>query len=134
MAIALTWNGRVDLDLDFDQFFDTKGQYSMSDIVKVSDWNACFNSIDNIIALSCTITTTDSSATISGVGLILNDGHGNTLASSYTGSSGGSESVNPALNLPPGNLSVGDSVAAVATGECGGHHFFFEQELTIGHC
>ena len=106
----------------------------MSDIVKVSDWNVCFNSNDNIIALSCTITTIDSSATITGVGLILNDGRGNTLASSYVGSSGGSETASPALNLPPGNLKVGDSVAAVATGECGGHHFFFEQELTIGDC
>ena len=109
-------------------------QPPVKDIVTVSDWNACFNSNDNTIVVSCTITTTDSSATISGVGLILNDGRGNTLASFYSGLSPGSQTVYPALNLPPGNLSVGDSVSAVAQGECGGHHFFFEHELTIGHC
>jgi hypothetical protein len=102
--------------------------------VTVSDWNACFNSEENIIALSCNITTVDASPSITGVGILLNDIQGATLASCYTTLSGGVETVSPALNLPPGHLGVGDAVSAVATGECHGQHFFFEQELTIGKC
>lgn len=107
---------------------------SGSDGVTVSDWNACYNSGENIIALSCTVKTVDSNAAISGVGLILNDSKGTTLVSIYTGMSGASEAVYPALNLPPGTLSVGDPVLAVVQGECDGQHFFFEQELTISNC
>src|SRR5688572_12662317 len=107
---------------------------SANELVTVSDWTACYNSGDNIIALSCTVTTSDSSATISGVGLILNTGAGATLASFYTVSSSGSETVNPSLNLPPGGLKVGATVAGVVSGECQGQHFFFEEELTITDC
>src|SRR5688572_22493424 len=104
------------------------------DLVTVSAWNACYNDADDVLVLSCTVTTIDGSSTISGVGLILNDSKGTTLASLYTVISGGSESVTPALNLPPGNLAVGDTVSAVATGEVQGHHFFFQENLPIGKC
>ena len=104
-----------------------------NDLVKVSQWNACYNAEENIISLSCEVTTVDSSATIEGVGLILNTSAGMTLASSYT-EFAGSQSVTPALNLPPKGLSVGDNVWGVVSGEVGGQHYFFEQELTIGNC
>lgn len=100
----------------------------------MTNWIACYNSEDNIIALSCTVTTSDSSATISGVGLILNTGDGTTLASFYTNSSGGSDTVNPSLNLPPGGLKIGATVWGVVSGECHNQHYFFEQELTIAKC
>src|SRR5687767_4348908 len=102
---------------------------SKTEVVSVSDWVACYNSNDNFIVLSCTVTTADASAGISGVGLILNTHDGTTLASFYSGLSGGSEIVYPALNVVPGQLSVGDNVSAVVQGECNGQHFFFEQEL-----
>jgi len=105
-----------------------------NELVTVTDWVACYNSSENIIALSCTVTTSDSSPTISGVGLILNTADGATLASFYTNASSGSETVNPALNLPPGGLRVGATVWGVVSGECDGQHYFFEQKLTITKC
>jgi hypothetical protein len=102
--------------------------------VTVTSWNACYESGDDVIVLACTATTTDSSASITSVGLILNNSAGTTLASTYTELSNGSESATPALNLPPGGLQVGDTVMGVLTGEAGGQHFFFEQELVIGTC
>jgi len=105
-----------------------------NELVTVTNWTACYNSGENIIALSCTVATADASATISGVGLILNTSDGATLASSYTESSGGSETVNPALNLPPGGLKVGSTVWGVVSGECEGQHYFFEEKLTITTC
>ena len=104
-----------------------------NNLVTVSQWNACYNSEENIISLSCKVTTVDSSATIEGVGLILNTSKGMTLASSYT-EFAGSQTVIPALNLPPNGLSAGDSVWGVVSGEVGGLHYFFEQKLTIGNC
>ena len=53
---------------------------SGSELVTVSDWNVCFNSGDDVIALSCKVTTNDSSSTISGVGLILNNAKGRSSA------------------------------------------------------
>jgi hypothetical protein len=105
-----------------------------SELVTVSDWNACYNSGEDVIALSCTVTASDSSATISGVGLILNNSQGKTLCSSYTEFSGGTESATPALNLPPNGLGVGDTVSGVVSGEVGEEHYFFQQQLTIGSC
>ena len=105
-----------------------------NELVKVTNWTACYNSADNIIALSCSVTTVDSSASISGVGLMLNTSNGATLASFYTALSGGSETANPALNLPPGGLAVGDKVWGVVSGECDGQHYFFEEKLTITAC
>lgn len=111
-----------------------EGTGSGNELVTISAWDACFNSEDNIIALSCTVTTNDSSATITGVGLILNNAEGGTLCSTYTELSGGVESTNPALNLPPGGLAVGDTVWGVVSGEVDGTHYFFEEQLTIGTC
>ena len=110
------------------------GEAPGGELVTVSAWNACYNSESNIIVLSCTVSTDDSSATISGVGVILNDQGGTMLASTYTEFSSGSQSVEPALNLPPGELKVGDNVMGVVYGEVDGHHYFFEEELTIGNC
>jgi hypothetical protein len=109
-------------------------QKQAKDLVSVSDWNACYNSGDNMLVLSCTVTTSDSSPTIEGVGLILNTAQGATLASLYTELSGGVESASPALNLAPGNLAVGASIEAVVSGEVNGQHYFFEQRLSIGEC
>jgi hypothetical protein len=103
-------------------------------LVKVADWKACYNPADNIVALSCTVTTIDSEAAISGVGLILNNSKGITLGSSYTECSGGSESASPSINLPPGTLAVGDTVWGVVSGQVQGQHYFFEEELTITNC
>jgi hypothetical protein len=102
--------------------------------VAVTGWNACYNSGDAVIALSCTVTTSDSLAAISGVGLMLNNRKGSILASSYVELSNDCESVTPALNLPPGGLKVGDIVWGVVSGEAKGRHYFFEQKLVIGTC
>lgn len=105
-----------------------------SEPVTVSDWNACLNSGNGEIVLSCKVAADDPDATISGVGLILNNGSGMILASCYTELSGGSTSASPALNLPADGLALGDTVMGVVTGEAGGQHYFVEQELTIGSC
>ena len=102
--------------------------------VKVSEWVACFNTNDDNIVLSCTVTTSDESASITGVGLILNTGAGKILATSYTTLTSGSASAYPSINLPSGDLGLGETVNAVAQGECDGQHFFFEEELTITKC
>lgn len=107
---------------------------SESHIVAFSDWNACYNSPENLLVISCAVSTTDASASITGIGLLVNNAEGKTLASFYNSSSAGSEAVYPAVNLPPHDLKVGDPVWGVVQGECGGQHFFFEQELTIGTC
>jgi hypothetical protein len=105
-----------------------------NDSIVVTEWNACYNSGEGVIALSCTVATKDSVAAISGVGLILNDSKGSTLASSYSELSNPSQSITPALNLPPSGLKVGDTVSAVVSGEVNDQHYFFEQELVIGNC
>ena len=102
--------------------------------VKVTDWNACYNSGEDVISLSCTVATKHSSAAISGVGLILNDSQGKSLASTYAELSNGSQSVTPAINLPPGDLKVGDTVWGVVSGEVNEHHYFFEEKLVIEAC
>ena len=107
---------------------------SGSDLVSVSDWDACYNSLEDIISLSCTVTTKDSRATISAVGLLFNTEEGAVLGATYTDFSSDSESASPALNLPPGRISVGDTVMGVVTGEVDGLHYFFEQKLTVGTC
>jgi hypothetical protein len=112
----------------------TTNESSAGDIVNVSDWIACYNSGDKVIVVACTVSSADGSSSITGSGLVVNNSEGSPLASFYTGSSSGSETVYPALNLPPGNLSVGDTVMAVIQGECNSQHFFFEHELTIGDC
>ena len=76
----------------------------------------------------------DSSPAISGVGLILNNSEGSTLASTYADLSNGCASVTPAVNLPPGGLKVGDTVWGVVSGEVNDRHFFFEQKLVIKNC
>jgi len=101
--------------------------------VNVTDWNACYNKGDGIISLSCTVSAGGGGG-ISGVGLMLNNSGGITLASSYVELSTDCQSATPALNLPPGNLKVGDRVMGVVSGEADGQHYFFEQELTIGNC
>lgn len=99
--------------------------------VSVGEWNVCYNANDGIVALTCVVTSTQ--ADISGAGLMLNDSHGSTLVSNYFEFSD-SESVSMALNVPLGNLNVGDIVFGVASGEAGGQHFFFEDKLTIADC
>ena len=105
-----------------------------NELVAVTEWNACYNSGEDVISLSCTVATNDSSAAISGVGLILNTSEGATLASTYAELSNPCESATPALNLPPGGLKVGDTVWGVVSGEVNDQHYFFEQELVIGEC
>lgn len=107
---------------------------SADQIVAVSDWNACYNDPENLLVISCAVSTSDVSANITGIGLLVNDAEGKTLVSFYNSSSSGSEAVYPAVNLPPHKLKVGDLVWAVVQGECSGQHFFFEQELPIGTC
>jgi hypothetical protein len=102
--------------------------------VTVTDWNACYNSDEGVISLSCTVTTRDSAAAISGVGLILNNDEASTLASTYAELSNSCTSVTPALNLPPAGLKVGDVVMGVVSGEVHDQHYFFEQRLVIGTC
>jgi hypothetical protein len=102
--------------------------------VAVTGWKACYNSGDEMIVLSCRVTTKDASPSIVGVGLILNDNAGKVLASTYAELSNGCESVSPSINLLPGTLEVGATVMGVVTGEAEGAHFFFEQELVIENC
>ena len=100
------------------------GMASEGGLVTVSNWNACYNSGEDIISLSCTVTAINSSATISGGGLILSNSQGKTLCSSYNEFSG-TESANLALNLPSNGLGVGDTVSGVVSGEVGKEHYFF---------
>ena len=112
----------------------TTNRSSDEDVVTVSDWIACYNRSDNVIVVSCSVSSANGTASITGVGLLVNTHEESTLASFYNSSSSGSETVYPAFNLPPGNLSVGDVVWGVVQGECDGQHFFNEQELTIQEC
>ena len=105
---------------------------SHTPVVEVSSWNACYNSGDGIIALSCTVTANGQG--ISGVGLMLNNRAGETLASTYVELDGDCASVTPAINLPPGGLKVGERVTGVVSGQAAGQHYFFEETLTIGNC
>ncbi|MFN2578366.1 MAG: hypothetical protein ABR607_11825 [Pyrinomonadaceae bacterium] len=100
--------------------------------MRISQWNACYNSGEAVIALTCVVTS--SGADISAVGLMLNTAAGATLASSYVELSTNSESVTPSLNLPSGNLDVGATVHGVVSGEANGQHFFFDEKLTIENC
>ena len=109
---------------------DPKG----GDAVTITNWDACYNSGDNEIVLSCTVSAKDPSAGITGVGLVLNNSQGQTVASSYTELSSGCESVTPAINLAPGALKVGAKIMGVVTGEVDGQHYFFEKYLIIGKC
>jgi len=102
--------------------------------VAVTNWKACYNSGDEMIVLSCTVTTNDSSSSIDGAGLILNSNSGIILASTYNELSNGSKAVSPSLNIPRGSLQAGATVMGVVTGEAEGDHFFFEQELVIEDC
>jgi hypothetical protein len=102
-------------------------------IVRISDWKACYNSGDDMIALSCAVSSSDESATISGAGLILTNNEGRTMGSFYS-EFDGSKSVTLALNIPRGNISVGDSVMGVVSGEATGQHYFVEQNLTLTNC
>ena len=102
--------------------------------VAVTEWNACYNSGDGVISLSCAVATKDSSTAIGGVGLVLNNSQGSTLASTYTDLSNGCASVTPALNLSPAGLKVGETVWVVVSGEVNDQHFFFEEKLIVGNC
>lgn len=102
------------------------------DVVKVTDWQACYNSGDNEIVLFCKISTLDGSASITGAGLILVDRNGKTLSSSYAGFDG-SKSVDLSLDIPPNGIRVGDFVMGVATGEAG-QHYFEEKKLQVAKC
>ena len=107
---------------------------SDNDVVTARRWQACYNSSDNVLVVSCTVSSADSGASITGVGLVVNDAEGSTLASFYNRFSSGSETVYPAFNLPLGTLSIGDAVFVVVQGECSGQHFFIEEEMTIANC
>lgn len=102
-------------------------------VVDVTDWNACYNSGDDVIALSCTVSTIDERATISGAGLVINNSAARTVGSFYAEFEG-SKTVTVALNIPPGGISVGDSIMGVVSGEADGQHYFVEQNLTIENC
>ena len=110
--------------------------------IRVTAWNACYNAGEGIISLSCTATANGGG--ISGIGLMLNNPAGETLASIYVELSGDCTSVTPAINLPPGKppanapnawvLKVGESINGVVSGEADGQHFFFQEALTIENC
>lgn len=106
---------------------------SANHLVTINDWQACINSNDGIVVLSCTVTAVDSGATVAGAGLILNNSGGEVVGSSYAEFTN-SNSMNLSLNLPAGDIKVGDSIAGVASGEVQGQHFFIQQELTVGSC
>ena len=78
-----------------------------NDIVTVRDWSACFNIPDHLLVVSCTVSSADASRLITGIGLLVNNAEGATLASFYNGMSSGSEHVYPAFNLEPGTLVRG---------------------------
>ena len=66
--------------------------------------------------------------------MLLNNAEGRTIASMYVELSEETSLASPALNVPPGDLKLGDTVTMVVQGEADGQHFFFEQNLTIGSC
>src|SRR4051812_16937781 len=98
----------------------------MGSSANVSAWSACLNNADGMIVASCTVAGDD----ISGVGLIVNTGAGQTIASCYTELSGGCMSASPSLNLAPNGLGEGDTVLLAASGEADGQHFFFEEKVS----
>ena len=102
--------------------------------VSISNWNACYNAGSGIVALSCRVTAAEGEALISAVGLVLNDGAGNEIASMYVELAEETSLASPALNVPAGTLKLGDQVIAAATGEADGEHFFFEQTLSVENC
>ena len=102
-------------------------------VVKVTNWTACYNGGDNEIVLSCKVSTLDASATITGGGLTLVNRAGKTLGSFYA-EFAGSRTSDLALNIPPNGLSVGDFVMGAASGEVNGQHYFEEQKLQVTQC
>jgi len=102
--------------------------------VTVSGWSACINELDGTLVVSCTVDTNGGKAGIPGVVLILNTAAGKTVATGYTGLSGGCSSASPSLNLIASDLSEGDSVMLAADGQADGEHFFFEEKVSVGKC
>jgi len=102
----------------------------MSSNANVSGWSACFNTTEGTIVASCTITGDG----ITGVGLIVNTGAGELVASCYTELAGGSSSASPSVNLVSKTVKEGDTLLLAASGEADGQHFFFEEKITIGTC
>jgi hypothetical protein len=102
-----------------------------NDRISVTDWQVCYNSGDGVIAVSCTITSSDEE--ISGVGLMLNTGTGLTVSSTYF-QFGNSHQVIPALNVSKGTFNVGDTVYVVVSGMANDEHFFFEEKMKIVNC
>lgn len=107
---------------------DTSG----NDGVTVSDWAACLE--QGTLALSCTVTTNDSSATITSAVLSATNSDDTDLVACGASLSSGVETVFPSLNLPSSGLSVGDSITAAVGGEADGEHYFFTQSITLAAC
>ncbi|HYY59717.1 MAG TPA: hypothetical protein VE842_20475 [Pyrinomonadaceae bacterium] len=108
------------------------GVKSGNDLVSVTGWNACVHT-EGEIALYCTISPNDSNNPITGIGLLLNSG-GADYGSFYADTSVSGSST-PALNVPPGGLSVGSSVNGMVYGVLSGGEFFsLQASLTVTEC
>jgi hypothetical protein len=102
-------------------------------VVEAGNWQACYNSGDNEIVLSCKVRTLDAKPTITGAGPVLVNRAGQPLSSFYS-EFDGSATVELALNLPPSGVKVGDFVMGVASGEAAGQHYLEEQKLQVTKC
>jgi hypothetical protein len=102
-------------------------------VVDFNDWTACYNSGDDVLVVSCSVSTIDDKATITGGGLVVNNSGGQTVGSFYAEFEG-SNTVSLAINIPPGSINVGDSIMAVASGEADDQHYFGEKNLSVTNC
>jgi len=97
--------------------------------VSTSDWSASINSDDGMLVVSYTVAA--DSGSLGGVGLVVSNSGGHTVATAYVDLTGDANSASPAINVPADGVAVGDTVVAAATGEAGGEHFFEEKRLTV---
>jgi hypothetical protein len=96
--------------------------------VTTDNWNANINTADGMLVVSCTVAAEGS---LGGVGLVVNDSSGRTLATAYVEITGNATSANPGINLAGSGISEGDTVSVAADGEADGQHFFVEKRLTV---
>src|SRR5262245_19283651 len=89
--------------------------------VAVKDWSVCYNPGEEVIAVECTVVTIDDGPpSITGIGLVLNDGSGNELSASYTQLNNPTSGTMTSMNLPSKTSPVGKTVLSAVTGQAGG--------------
>ena len=108
------------------------GESSGNDLVTVTDWQICVGM--NGLIESCTVTPTDPTHSITGIGLLLYSADGETLyCSQYTDAFKGT-SVMASVSVGKTDLEAGTSVLAVVFGYVEKVRFFYEEKKTVDKC